>query len=160
MPKIPIDSLAVNESCSYPKRYRQICTGRSRKVLGDAVNLDQFGVNLARLEPGAASAQRHWHSKEDEFVFVVEGEVVLVEDTGESVLKAGEAAGFKAGVDNGHHLVNRSTAPAVYLEVGSRIAGDGCEYTDPNVDMRMREKDGQYIFTHADGQPFPDEEFE
>jgi len=160
MPKIALQDLPVSSACGYPKRYRQICDGRSRQMLGDAAGLSQFGVNLTTLVPGAASAQRHWHTLEDEFVFVVRGELVLVEDTGESVLGAGEAAGFKRGIANGHHLVNRSSADAVYLEIGSRIAGDGCEYTDPDVDMRMREKNGQFVFTHADGQQFPDEEFD
>jgi uncharacterized cupin superfamily protein len=108
--------------------------GRTRQALGDAAGLTQFGVNLLQLPPGAWSAQRHWHSAEDEFVYIVSGEVVLVTDEGEEVLKAGDCAGFPAGVPNGHHLVNRGDAPAVCLEVGTRNPQqDGVDY--PDIDM-------------------------
>src|SRR5262245_66047852 len=120
MPKIDIAKVPIDTSSGYPEPLRRVIAGRQRKRLGNAAGLDQFGVNLTTLRPGAASALRHWHAKEDELVFVLEGQVVLVEDDGETLLKPGDAAGFKANSGNGHHLVNRTTADAVYLEIGSR----------------------------------------
>jgi uncharacterized cupin superfamily protein len=122
MPKIDIDSLKIESSTGYPEPFRKVVEGRSRKRLGNAAGLTQFGVNLTTLKPGAASALRHWHTGEDEFVYMLAGEVVLCEDGGEVVLRPGDAAGFKAGVANGHRLVNRSDRDAVYLEVGARAA--------------------------------------
>ena len=122
MPKIDIAALKVDTNTGYPEPFRQAVLGRSRKRLGNAVGLDQFGVNLSTLTPGAASSQRHWHANEDEFVYMLAGELVLCEDGGETVLRAGDAAGWKAGVANGHCLVNRGTIDAVYLEIGSRAA--------------------------------------
>jgi len=118
MPKIDVASLKVEIATGYPDPYRAVVAGRARQRLGDAVGLDQFGVNLTRLKPGAQSAQRHWHAAEDEFVYVLEGELVLCENEGETMLRPGDAAGFKAGVANGHHLVNRSDRDAVYPEIG------------------------------------------
>jgi len=119
--------------------------------LGAAAGLTDFGVNLMRLSPGAWSSQRHWHMVEDEFVFVVAGEVVLVTDSGEETLHAGDSAGFKAGVKDGHHLQNRSQQDAVILEVGSRREEDEGEYSD--IDMRfVRREPG---FAHKDGRPYP-----
>src|SRR5271156_6947403 len=120
MPKIDIANLPVDSRTHYPEPFNQAVVGRSRKRLGNAVGLDQFGVNLTTLKPGAASALRHWHEQEDELVFVLEGEVALIEDDGETVLKPGDAAGFKANNPNGHHLVNKSNRDVVYLEVGTR----------------------------------------
>src|SRR5215469_1687874 len=120
MPKIDIDNLKTDSLTGYPEPFRQIVLGRVRKRLGNAVGLDQFGVNLTTLRPGAASAQRHWHAAEDELVYVLSGEIVLCEDSGETVLRAGDAAGFKAGVANGHCLINRSAVDAVFLEIGTR----------------------------------------
>ena len=120
MPKIDIANLPVDVRTNYPAPFTHVVTGRSRKRLGVAAGLDQFGVNLTTLKPGAASALRHWHHKEDELVYVLEGELTLIEDDGETPLKAGDAAGFKASVKNGHHLVNISNRDAVYLEIGSR----------------------------------------
>src|SRR6516165_4024958 len=107
MPKIDIGKVLVDASSLYPAQFRKVVDGRQRQRLGNAAGLTQFGVNLTRLKPGAASAQRHWHTAEDEFVYVLAGEVVLCEDGGEVVMRAGDAAGFKAGVTNGHCLVNR-----------------------------------------------------
>src|SRR5580693_2426198 len=115
MPKIDIANVQVDASTNYPEPYRSAVAGRARRRLGNAAGLDQFGVNLTRLAPGAQSAQRHWHAAEDEFVYVIEGELVLCEDAGETILAAGEAAGFKAGAANGHCLINRSNRDAVYL---------------------------------------------
>ena len=130
MPKIDIAKLPVDSRTNYPEPFNRVVEGRSRKRLGNAAGLDQFGVNLTTLKPGAASALRHWHQKEDELVYVLEGEVVLIEDDGETVLKAGDAAGFKANVPNGHHLVNKSGRDAVYLEIGTRSQHERAEYPD------------------------------
>ena len=152
MPKIDIAKIPVDASSTYPAAFRSVVAGRERKRLGNAIGLDQFGVNLTTLKPGAASALRHWHEKEDEFVYVLEGEVVLIEDDGEVVLKPGDAAGFKANVPNGHHLVNRTGYDAVYLEIGTRSQRERAEY--PDVDLRVirDEKGGRY--THKNGAPY------
>src|SRR5687767_15884579 len=105
MPKIDIAAIPVRRGTDYPEEFRHVVVGRERQRLGDAGGLTQFGVNLTRLRPGAASALRHWHEVEDELVFVLEGELVLLEDSGETILRAGEAAAFKSGAASGHHLV-------------------------------------------------------
>jgi uncharacterized cupin superfamily protein len=118
MPKIDATSAPRREgAAAYPPPYDEPCRARARRALGDAAGLSQFGVNLLHLPPKAWSSQRHWHSHEDEFVWVVEGQVVLVTDTGEEVLQAGDCAGFPKAVANGHHLQNRSDRPAVVLEI-------------------------------------------
>jgi uncharacterized cupin superfamily protein len=152
MPKIEIASVQVEVSTGYPEPYRSVVAGRLRQRLGNVVGLDQFGVNLSRLKPGAQSAQRHWHTAEDEFVFIVEGTLVLCEDDGETVLKAGDAAGFKAGVANGHCLINRSGADAVYLEIGTRARRDEVDY--PDIDLRARKDENGLRFTHKSGEPY------
>src|SRR5689334_13440871 len=135
-----IDVAKVKEivGTGYPKPFDKPCLKRGRKRLGDAAKLTQFGVNLLRLEPGVWSSQRHWHDREDEFVFVVKGQVVLVSDEGEEILRAGDCAGFKAGKKNGHHLQNRSKSEALVLEVGTRAADDTTDY--PDLDMRFDPK--------------------
>ena len=153
MPKIDIASVQVEESTGYPEPYRSVVAGRLRQRLGNVVGLDQFGVNLTRLRPGAQSAQRHWHAAEDEFVFVVEGTLVLCENDGETVLAAGDAAGFKAGVANGHCLVNRSTQDAVYLEIGTRSRRDEVDY--PEIDLRFRKDENGVSYAHKSGEPYP-----
>lgn len=152
MPKIDIASLPLDTRTGYPKPFDQVVVGRARKRVGNAAGLDQFGVNLTTLKPGAASAQRHWHEKEDEFVYVLEGEVVLIEDGGECALKAGDAAGFKANSRNGHHLVNRSRRDAVYLEVGTRSKHERVEY--PDVDLMVIRDDQGFRYTHKNGEPY------
>jgi uncharacterized cupin superfamily protein len=135
----------------YPTPYDAPCAARVRRRLGDAAGLTDFGVNLLRLPPGTWSSQRHWHSAEDEFVYVLEGEVVLATDAGEEILRAGDCAGFKAGLRDGHHLQNRSTRDAVLLEVGSRkSAEDEGEY--PDIDMRFLK--GEAGYAHKDGTPY------
>lgn len=151
--KIDVASLPLQLGTFYPPPYDQPCRARERRRLGDAAGLTQFGVNLLRLPPGAWSSQRHWHTKEDEFTFVVQGEVVLVTDAGEEVLKAGDCAGFPAGEHNGHHLQNRSDKDALLLEVGSRISGDGAHY--PDIDLVFQPGEG-VIYTHRDGTPYTD----
>jgi uncharacterized cupin superfamily protein len=153
MPKIDIASLKVESVTGYPEPYRAVVAGRLRQRLGDAVGLDQFGVNLTRLKPGSQSAQRHWHAAEDELVYVLEGELVLCENEGETILKPGDAAGFKAGVANGHCLINRSAREAVYLEIGSRAARERAEY--PDIDLRYERDAGGVRYLHKSGEPYP-----
>jgi uncharacterized cupin superfamily protein len=153
MPKIDIANLKSEEVSGYPEPFRRAVVGRMRKRLGNAVDLDQFGVNLTTLLPGAASAQRHWHAAEDELVYVLAGEVVLCEDGGETVLRAGDAAGFKAGVPNGHCLINRSREDAVYLEIGTRAARERVDY--PDIDMRLERDERGGRFLHKSGEPYP-----
>ncbi|MGD9615123.1 MAG: cupin domain-containing protein [Alphaproteobacteria bacterium] len=134
----------------YPSPFDEPCRSRERTRLGEAAGLTQFGVNLLRLPPGAWSSQRHWHTGEDEFVHVVSGEVVLVTDTGEEVLRAGDCAGFPANDGDGHHLQNRSGQDAVVLEIGSRVATSAAHYSD--IDMMVTPGVG---YTHRDGAPYP-----
>lgn len=154
MPKIDIASVPVRRGSGYPAPFDQPCRDRERQALGDAGGLDQFGVNLMTLPPGAWTSQRHWHTAEDEFVWILKGEVVLVENEGETVLRAGDCAAFKSGVANGHHIQNRSGETALMLEIGTRDdAGDGCDY--PDIDMVIRPgEDG--LCRHRDGTPYPD----
>ena len=139
----------------YPAPFDQPCRARERRRLGDAAGLTQFGVNLLRLAPGSWSSQRHWHSHEDEFVYVLAGEVTLVTEAGEELLRAGDAAGFRAGEADGHSLQNRSSAEALLLEVGTRNeAQDATTY--PDVDLRAPAGGMPARFTHRDGRPYPD----
>jgi uncharacterized cupin superfamily protein len=142
MPKIDVDSAPKGEGTRYPAPYAEPCKGRRWLRLGDAGGLTQFGVNLLTLEPGVWSSQRHWHALEDEFVQVLEGEVVLIDDSGEQIMRAGDCAAFKAGDRNGHHLQNRSSVPAKLLVVGSRNDDDWGEYAD--IDMKFLPRDGGY----------------
>jgi uncharacterized cupin superfamily protein len=152
MPKIDIAELPVDSRTNYPEPYNLVVSGRQRKRLGNAAGLDQFGVNLTTLKPGAASALRHWHEMEDELVYILHGEVVLIENDGETVLRPGEAAGFKAGVANGHQLINKTTQDAVYLEIGTRAKHERAFYSD--VDMMVVRDDDGTRYTHKDGQPY------
>ena len=136
----------------YPEPFRAAVAGREKRALGDALGLTNFGVNLVHLPPGAISSQRHWHSKQDEFVYVVEGELVLVTDGGEQILTAGTVAGFPAGKPDGHHLVNRSAKTATYLEVGDRTEWDEVDY--PDIDMLVRYVDGKEAYVKKDGTPY------
>ena len=149
-----IDFVAVAPviGTDYPPPFDQPCRMRERRRLGDAAGLTQFGVNLLRLPPGAWSSQRHWHTEEDEFVYVLSGEVVLVSDDGEEVLRAGDAAGFKAGDRNGHCLQNRSDNDARVLEIGTRIPNDTGYYSD--IDMVCPAGGRPAIYTHRDGTPY------
>jgi uncharacterized cupin superfamily protein len=152
MPKIDIANAPADTRTGYPAPFDRVVIGRVRKRLGNAVGLDQFGVNLTTLKPGAASALRHWHEREDELVFVLEGEVVLIEDDGESVLKPGDVAGFKANSRNGHHLVNKSKRDAVYLEIGTRSKHERAHY--PDVDLMVVRDDQGMRYTHKNGEPY------
>jgi uncharacterized cupin superfamily protein len=152
MPKIDLASIPADTRTGYPVPLNRVVGGRQRKRLGNAAGLDQFGVNLTTLKPGAASALRHWHEQEDEFVFVLEGELVLIEDGGETALKPGDAAGFKANSPNGHHLVNRSQRDALYLEIGTRAKAECVDY--PDVDLLFVRDDNGMRYTHKNGKPY------
>jgi uncharacterized cupin superfamily protein len=152
MPKIDIGSVAASTGTTYPAVFRHFVAGRERQALGDAAGLTQFGVNLTRLKPGAASSLRHWHEAEDEFVFVVEGVATLVEDGGETELRAGEAAGFKAGAPNAHRLVNRSGSDVVYLEVGKRGTSDRVHFADEDLVGVLH--GGRVRYESRDGKPY------
>lgn len=152
MPKIDIATATVRTTTTYPKQFWSACVGREKKAIGYLAGLTQFGVNLTRLKPGATSALRHWHESEDEFVYVLEGELTLVEDGGETLLKPGDAAGFKAGVPNGHQLVNKTRQDALYLEVGTRAVRDRGHY--PDVDLAYEKDEGGFRFLHRSGEPY------
>jgi uncharacterized cupin superfamily protein len=152
VPKIDIGKLAADTRTNYPPPFDRVVVGRQRKRLGNAVGLDQFGVNLTTLKPGAASALRHWHENEDELVYILEGEVVLIENQGETVLKSGDAAGFKANSGVGHQLINRSNRDAVYLEVGTRSKHERVEY--PGVDLLVVRDDKGMRYVHKNGEPY------
>jgi uncharacterized cupin superfamily protein len=152
--KIDPATLTPRIGTLYPPPFHVPCVARERTPLGDAAELTQFGVNLLRLPPGAWSSQRHWETHEDEFVFVLSGEVVLVTDAGEEVLRAGEAAGFKAGDPDGHHLQNRSGADALVLEIGSRVEANTAHY--PDIDLVAIAAGSPALYTHRDGTPYPD----
>ncbi|HKR87302.1 MAG TPA: cupin domain-containing protein [Phenylobacterium sp.] len=148
MPKIDVDQVPVRTGTNYPPPFDERCRRRMRQRLGDAAGLTQFGVNLLRLPPGQWSAQRHWHTAEDEFVYVLEGEGVLVSEAGEQTLRPGDCAGFPAGKADGHHIQNRSDRELVLLEVGSRCPEeDGCDY--PDIDMLA--PPGAQGYTRRDG---------
>jgi uncharacterized cupin superfamily protein len=152
MPKLDLAAIPRDEACGYPSPFDRPCLEGDSQRLGRAAGLSTIGVNLTRLPPGVWSGQRHWHSHEDELVYVMEGELVLVTDDGEERLRAGDYAAFKAGETNGHHLVNRSGRDAVVLEIGTRdLDHDICTY--PDIDMLAVPADPPYV--HRDGTPYP-----
>ena len=152
MPKIDVKSVPEKKGSGYPAPFDQPCMERSRRRLGDAGGLTQFGVNLLTLSPGTWSRQRHWHAEEDEFVYILSGEVVLHSDAGEEVLRAGDYAAFPKGDGNGHHLMNKTGAPATLLEIGTRSEADFVRY--PDIDLIIDSKVG--AFTHRDGTSYPE----
>lgn len=140
-------------SSGYPEPFRSRCLPREKRALGDALGLTKVGVNLTTLPPGKESSMRHHHTHEDELIFVLEGEVVLVTDRGEQVLTPGMCAGFAAGSNDGHQLINRSDRPARYLEISNRDPADTASY--PDVDLAYRKSpDGKAVFSHKDGTPY------
>jgi uncharacterized cupin superfamily protein len=152
-PALDPQTVSPRRGSSYPAPFRAAVEGRVKRALGDATGLTQLGVNLVELPPGCWSAQRHWHTHEDELVYVLDGELILVTDGGEQVLRAGMAAGFPAGTPDGHHLINRTDRRAVYLEVGSRREDvDEVEY--PDIDMAVRQRDGGQMFVTKSGEPY------
>ena len=148
MPKIDVAAVPERKGVGYPAPFAEPCAERIRQRLGNAGGLADFGVNLMRLPPGNWSSQRHSHSHEDEFVYVLEGEVTLVTNEGETVLKPGMVAGFRAGEANGHHLINRSNAVVRVLEMGTRTVEETARY--PDIAMMYREGEG---YLTADGRP-------
>ncbi len=149
MPKLDPAAAPLRTGSGYPEPYAAQMAGRSSRRLGELAGLTQFGVNIVTLEPGAPASLRHWHLKEDEFAMVLEGELVLIEDEGETPMRAGDCAAWKAGVPNGHRFVNRSAAPARFLVVGSKAPDEVATYSD--VDMVMSLRDGRQHLTHHDG---------
>ena len=145
-----LDPMTVEASLTtiYPKKFKAMCIGRDKRKIGDALGLNKFGVNLVTLKPGAASSQRHWHSHSDEFVYILEGGVTMISEAGEENLGPGMAAGFPANNGDGHHLVNKSGADVLYLEVGDWPLKDDADY--PDVDMLVR--DGKLV--RKDGTPY------
>ncbi len=152
MPQIDVAAVPDLTGSTYPEPYASQMGRRSFRALGAAAGLTQFGVSLVTMHPGDTSSLRHWHSHEDEFVWIVSGELVLVQDGGETMLRAGDAAGFKAGDTNGHHLINHSSADAQFLAVGPNDPNDVCTYSD--VDLAFHAKSG--LFTRHDGTPLED----
>jgi uncharacterized cupin superfamily protein len=152
MPKIDIAAVPQVKGTGYPPPFNAPCANRIRRRLGNAGGLTDFGVNLMHLPPSGWSSQRHWHSHEDEFVYVLEGELVLIEDDGETVLRAGDCATFAKGTGNGHHMMNRSDSVAIYLEVGTRSPDDVTTCSD--IDMMSANADGRFV--HKDGTPYPE----
>lgn len=149
MPKIDIAQTPYRTGSVYPEPYNSQMAGRSSHRLGQAAGLTQFGVNIVYLQPGAAASLRHWHLREDEFAIVLTGELILREDSGETVMRPGDCAAWKAGVAEGHHFVNRSEAEASFLVVGSKAEREVATYTE--VDMQIHMEGGDARFTYHDG---------
>jgi uncharacterized cupin superfamily protein len=149
MPKIDLSTIPVKTGSLYPEPYAALMAGRSSLRLGDAAGLTQFGVNLVTLEPGAVASLRHWHLKEDEFAIVLEGDLILVEDEGETAMRPGDCAAWKAGVANGHRFVNRSDRPGRFLVIGSKAPDEVASYSD--VDFMIHMNEGKPRFTYRDG---------
>jgi len=152
LPALDPKAVAEVRASGYPEPYRSRMGDRAKRKLGDACGLKTFGVNLVTLGPGGQSALRHWHTLEDEFVYVLEGEVVLVTNEGEQVLTAGMCAGYPAGAKNAHHFINRSGAPVRYLEIGNRAPGDNAFYPDDDL-MWAEDESGVYT-AHKDGRRY------
>lgn len=151
-PTLDPSTLEPRSTSSYPEPFRSRVLPREKRALGDALGLTRIGVNLTTLMPGKESSMRHWHTREDELVYVLEGEVVLRTDEGEERLTSGMCAGFPAGTKNGHQLVNRSDRPARYLEISNRDPEDTAEYPDVDLAYRKDER-GQATFSRKDGRP-------
>jgi uncharacterized cupin superfamily protein len=154
MPKIAMNTVPVNEGSRYPAPFDLPCQTRRSRRLGAVAGLDQFGVNLIELPPGAWSSQRHWHSHEDEFVWIVEGPVTLVTDAGEETLETGDSAGFKAGERDGHCFQNRGAATVRLLVIGSRNDADHGEYPDIDLMVTPGRYSGPARYLHKDGTPY------
>jgi uncharacterized cupin superfamily protein len=148
--RLDIASVVSHIGSGYPQPFGNPCAGRERKRLAEAAGLETIGVTLLRLPAGAWSTQRHWHLNSDEFIYVLHGEVVLVTDDAEEVLRAGDAAGFKAGEPDGHHLQNRSSADVLLLEIGNHLKNDTAYY--PDIDLIASLIEGRSVLTHRDGR--------
>lgn len=161
LPALDPTSLPEQRGSGYPEPYKSRMGDRAKRRLGPALGLTQFGVNLVRLGPGGQSALRHWHSREEEFVYLLEGELVLRTDAGEQILREGDCAGYPAGTGDGHQLVNRGTSVAIYLEVGTRHDEDEAHYPDDDLLLRylpVQQPDGssrrEVQYSHKDGRPY------
>ncbi|MDZ4310941.1 MAG: cupin domain-containing protein [Cypionkella sp.] len=152
MAKLDLSKVPVKTGSIYPSPYAEMMAGRSSLRLGEAGGLTQFGVNLVILQPGALSSLRHWHMAEDEFVMVTQGECVLVQDAGETLMVAGDCVAFPANVPDGHHFINRSSAVAQFLVVGSKAKREVATYSD--VDLVLTVEAGQASFAYKDGSPW------
>jgi uncharacterized cupin superfamily protein len=150
---VAADAPARTRPSNYPEPFASLMAGREKRPLGDLFGLTNFGVNLTILQPGAMSTLRHAHTLQDEFIYVLEGEAVLVTDAGETSLGPGMCAGFRAGNGDAHHLLNRSSSRVVYLEVGDRTRGDTASYPDDDIQAVMGPQ-GKWVFTHKDGRPY------
>ena len=151
-PAIHVSTVETVLGTSYPEPFRSRMGDRQKRKLGDRFGLSQFGVNLVNLGPGGQSALRHWHSHEDELIYILSGELVLVTNAGEQPVSAGMVVGFRAGVEDAHHLVNRSDSVAQYLEVGTRIEEDNAFY--PDDDLMWDVVEGRVIAAHKNGDPY------
>lgn len=152
MPKLDLAAIEATFGSGYPAPYDEPCLGRSYQRLTQAAGLTQFGVNICRLKPGAWSSQRHWHENEDEFLMMIEGELVLIEDQGETIMRAGDCAAFPAGQRNGHHLVNRSGTDGAFLVVGTRAPKERAHY--PDIDLAFHSDSTGRRFTRKDGTSY------
>lgn len=153
MAKIDLETAPKGQGSRYPAPYDEPCKARRWVKLGDVAGLTQFGVNLVTLDPGVWSSQRHWHAEEDEFVYVLDGELTLVTDAGEELMHSGDCVGFKAGVRDGHCLQNRSNAPARFLVVGGRSDADWGEYSDIDMKFHAGRYSGGGGYTKKNGDP-------
>ena len=151
-PVLDPETVERQKGARYPAPFDADCAGRERRALGEALGLKNFGVNLLRLPPGYCSSQRHWHTRQDEFVMLLEGEAVLVTNAGEQVMRPGMVAGFQANSGDGHRFINRSDQDALFLEVGDHTAGDEVDYSD--IDLQARVVDGVRRYVHNDGTPY------
>lgn len=149
MPKLDLDAIEATNRTGYPAPYGEAMAKRWYRRLAPAAGIDDFGASHVTLEPGGISSQRHWHEGEDELVIMLEGEAVLVEDEGETLIRAGDIAAFPKGLPNGHQLVNRADRPCVFVAIG-RVAVTDCHY--PDVDMHLDSRSGR--FTRKDGSPY------
>ena len=152
LPALDPTTVTEKRGSGYPEPFKSRMGDRAKRRLGDACGLSKFGVNLVTLAVGAQSALRHWHTLEEEFVYVLEGEVVLVTNAGEQTLKAGMCAGYPAGARDGHHFINRSSRPAKYLEIGTNVPGDIAFY--PDDDVRLIQDEDDYVYAHKDGRRY------
>jgi uncharacterized cupin superfamily protein len=150
---VAADAPPRRKPSNYPPPFAARMDGREKRPLGDLFGLVNFGVNLTRLAPGAVSALRHAHTRQDEFVYILEGQPTLVTDAGETALSPGMCAGFRAGTGDAHHLVNRTARDVVYLEIGDRTPGDAGSYPDDDLQAALG-PDGKWLFTHKDGRPY------
>ena len=150
---IDLATVPIVRGTGYPAPFREAVAGRARQRVGNASGLTKFGVNLTTLAPGSQSALRHWHSHQDEFIYVVSGELTLVTNAGQTLLTPGMMAGFPAGVADGHHLINRSEANATYLEIGDRTLGDRAEYPDHDL-VALPKSEGGHSFVHRNGDSY------